>query len=78
MRQALFTFNFKRAKIAAELLIGSALLFLGVHILNYVYQEPYYEGRIMWKSFYQQENIDTVFLGSSHVYCDIDVYVVDE
>lgn len=35
--------------------------------------------RIMWHSFYEEQgNIDNVFLGTSHVYCDIDPYLLDE
>lgn len=79
MRQVLFTFSFrKKIKAVLEILFGIGVFIIGVKFLNYIYYEPDYLARIMWKSFYSQENIDTVFLGSSHVYCDVDVHVVDE
>lgn len=79
MRLHLFTSNFnKQLKNIMMLLILLTLLYGGIHILNYVYQEPDYNARIMWKSFYEQDNINTIFLGSSHVFFDVDVNIVDE
>lgn len=79
MRQVLFTSSFRiKVKRAMEVFALIALINLGVCFLNYIYQEPDYASRIMWKSFYAQDDVDTIFLGSSHVYCDVDVYVVDE
>lgn len=79
MRQVLFTSSFRvKVKRAIEVFALIGLINLGVQFLNYIYQEPDYASRIMWKSFYAQDDIDTIFLGSSHVYCDVDVYVVDE
>lgn len=44
-----------------------------IHLLNYVYfEEDEYE-RIKWHSFYEHSGeIETAFVGSSHVYFDID------
>lgn len=44
-----------------------------VCILNYMYEQPEAMFRVVWHDFYEnQENIDTLCLGSSHVYCGID------
>ncbi|MDE7324475.1 MAG: hypothetical protein K2N73_17515 [Lachnospiraceae bacterium] len=47
--------------------------------LNYIYvADPPWE-RILWHNFYQDVGkIDNLFLGSSHVYYDIDPFLLDE
>nr|WP_302167806.1 hypothetical protein [uncultured Schaedlerella sp.] len=47
-------------------------------ILNYIYvdEDPWY--RILWHHYYQDEGkIDNLYLGSSHVYCDINPEQLD-
>lgn len=55
-----------------------SLLGISINILNYIYYEEEPWNHILWKSFYEQENIDNVFIGSSHVYCDVNPYILDE
>jgi hypothetical protein len=76
MHNNLFIFNFK--KLLA--LVLTFAVFVGVcKGLDYLFVQPDEFGRITWHSFYaQEENIDNLFVGSSHVYCDIDPYVLDE
>lgn len=50
--------------------------FLGFLYIDYE-SEPW--ERIMWHNYYaHSENIDNLFLGSSHVYYDIDPYMMDK
>lgn len=55
--------------------------FLGFFIisssLNYIYQDTDEYERILWHSFYGQEEIDTINIGSSHVFCSIIPTVLD-
>ncbi len=49
------------------------------HKLGYLYtwEDQWY--RILWHNFYEDEGkIDNLYLGSSHVYCDIDPRILDE
>lgn len=59
------------------------LIFAGVvHGLNYLYVEAngsYVWYRILWHSYYENRGkIDNLYLGSSHVYNDIDPQILDE
>jgi hypothetical protein len=48
-------------------------------VLNYLYWQEDEWARIMWHNFYEQEkNIDYVYIGSSHVYCDLNPEILDE
>lgn len=53
-----------------------------VALLNYLYNPHNWEmdwHRILWHSYYENAGtIDTIFLGSSHVHCDIDPQMMDE
>ena len=63
------------------LLLWAAAFALGVHFLNYLYVESSDTewGRILWHHYYTRErNIDCLYLGSSHVYCDINPFMMDE
>jgi len=43
----------------------------------YVWEDQWY--RILWHNFYDEEkNIDNLYLGSSHLYCDINPALLDE
>ncbi len=49
--------------------------------LNYLYVDGEAQAwqRILWHNFYaQEENIDYLYLGSSHVYCDLNPFLLDE
>lgn len=63
------------ARIMARVLIFCVVL----SGLNYIYVDvPPWE-RILWHNFYQSEGkIDNLYLGSSHVYYDIDPFLMDE
>lgn len=61
-------------------LILTVTVFIGAcKGLDYLLVQEDDFGRIVWHSFYEQkENIDNLFVGSSHVYCDINPFVLDE
>lgn len=63
--------------------LAAILVFAGiVHGLNYLYVEvdgTYVWYRILWHSYYEDRGeIDNLYLGSSHVYSDIDPRILDE
>lgn len=63
--------------------LAAILVFVGiVHGLNYLYveaDETYVWYRILWHSYYENRGkIDNLYLGSSHVYSDIDPQILDE
>lgn len=63
--------------------LAATLVFMGiVHGLNYLYVEAndsYVWYRILWHSYYEDRGkIDNLYLGSSHVYNDIDPRILDE
>lgn len=81
IRRSLFIFSFSKKKCRAVFLIlAAAVLFLtGVRTLNYLYWQEDLWSRILWHNFYrQEENIDCLYLGSSHVYNDINPEILDE
>lgn len=82
IRNSLFISNFSKAikiaKRAFSILMVLVVLFFSINILNRIYFEEEPENRILWKSFYEQDNIDNVFIGSSHVYCDVNPFILDE
>ncbi len=60
-------------------LIGVVLLFsMLCGLLNYIYVPRESYEKVLFESYYEQDNIDNIFMGSSHVYCDIDPYLLDE
>lgn len=70
----------KWAKRAAGIGTGIFIFVAIVHVLNYMYVacDDEWE-RILWHSFYEEQGkIDNLYLGSSHVYCDIDPYQLDQ
>lgn len=84
-RHSLSISNFRQSSFcgfcrAVLLVLTAALFFLvGTKLLNYLYwQEEDWE-RILFHHFYgQKENIDCVYLGSSHVFCAFDPEILDE
>jgi hypothetical protein len=67
-----------KLKIILGLIMGIALFALICKGLNYIYvsYDPWY--RMVFQSYYDQDNIDNVFLGSSVVYFGVDPTVLDE
>lgn len=50
-----------------------------VCLLNYAYVQEYDWERILWHNYYEDEGkIDYLYLGSSHVYCNLDPQMLDE
>lgn len=60
--------------------LGALLIFLIiVHTLNYMYATDDIWTRILWHYFYEdKDRIDNIYLGSSHVYSDINPALLDE
>ena len=51
----------------------------GVDFLNYIYMDWSELGRALWHSYYnEKENIDYLYLGSSHVYRGVNPFRLDE
>ena len=66
-----------------KILVGMAyafILFLSVcRLLNFLYMEDDERARIMWHNFYEQEeNIDYICVGSSHVYSAVNPELLDQ
>ena len=74
MRVRSFISHFKRA------LLFAAAVFAIICIMNYLYVDDTDEfARTMMHEFYEQEeNIDRVYLGSSHVFCGVDPAILDQ
>lgn len=69
----------KRLFSAITSILAGILIFEGiVHLLNQMYAEEDEWYRILWHYFYEDAGkIDNVYLGSSHVYCDLDPTILD-
>lgn len=56
-------------------IVGAMIIFCGItHVMNYIYVSPNdsWMQRKMFHQFYEDKNnIDNIYIGSSHVYCDI-------
>lgn len=68
-----------RMKKVMGIMAAFCIFVVIVHILDYVNvaEDAWY--RILWHHFYEDEGkIDNLYLGSSHVYCDIDPRILDE
>lgn len=70
--------NTKIIKTAFGIIIGIFLFIEGCRALNYIYSSFDAYDRSMFYSFNHQENIDMVFIGSSHVFCGINPNLVEE
>lgn len=55
-----------------------AVLFAAIRVMNEIYFEEEPWNHILWNSFYKQNSIDNIFIGSSHVYCDVNPFILDE
>lgn len=61
-------------------IIAAFCIFLGiVHALNYIYAGDSEWERILWHNFYEDKGrIDNLYLGTSHVYSDINPMILDK
>lgn len=70
----------KWVKRMAGIIAGILIFSIAVRVLNYMYVacDDEWE-RMLWHSFYEDKGkIDNLYLGSSHVYCDINPYKLDQ
>lgn len=71
----------KHSMLTMVSILAGILIFKGsVHALNWMYvdenENPWY--RILWHCFYEDTGkIDNIYLGSSHVFCDLDPAALD-
>lgn len=70
----------KWIKRTSSILVGVLVFAVIVRVLNYMYVGGTdEEERILWHSFYEDTGkIDNLYLGSSHVYLDLDPYQLDQ
>ena len=68
----------KQIKRIVSLVLIIVVLFAAISVMNEIYFEEELWNHILWNSFYNQENIDNVFIGSSHVFCGVNPFVLDE
>lgn len=59
--------------------VAGLVIFLALcNKLNYMYVSYDSWFGILFDSYYAQENIDNIFVGSSHVYCDVNPFLLDD
>lgn len=82
IHSSLFTSNSNRIKAYLKRLVVIAAAFIFLFAVLRIFDELYVKEdnwtRILWHNYYKTKNIDNVFLGSSHVHCDIDPFIIDE
>lgn len=80
IRVNLFISSFRKmTRRIVVLVVFLAICLLLVQILNYMYVDQDMFERSVWHAFYEEkENIDYLYLGSSHVYCDLNPFSLDE
>lgn len=80
IRHSLFTSSFKLYLKRLLGIVAAWVLFLSLcRILNFLYVEDDERARIMWHNFYgQEENIDYICVGSSHVFNGVDPEILDQ
>lgn len=64
---------------SAKICVTVVIVYFTIKAFNYmyVYEDPWY--RILWRHYYEDEgSIDHIYLGSSHVYCDINPQQLDK
>lgn len=76
--QNLFIFSFKRIRILAGIIAG-IVLFWGISYgLRYIYvEENEWNRRIFNDLYFSNENIDCLYLGSSHVFSAVNTGILD-
>nr|MCM1037691.1 SGNH/GDSL hydrolase family protein [Ruminococcus sp.] len=78
MRSKHFFSDKKKIKRLAGIAGAILLCYMISEALNYMYVEEADWGRILWHHFYEDSGrIENLYLGSSHVYCDIDPQLLD-
>lgn len=79
IQHLLYIFSFKNSytKRILGIITGIALFLFGCKALNYLYVEEEAWSRIMFHNFYNQNDIDTAFIGSSHVFTGINPYIIE-
>lgn len=82
IHKSLFISSFKKkCKRICGVIAVIIVLEWVISVLNYIYTDySYYNwSRILWHNYYkEEENIDYLYLGSSHVYCDLNPFLLDE
>ncbi|MCD7724080.1 MAG: DUF1574 domain-containing protein [Clostridiales bacterium] len=78
MLRNLFTSSSKVKRGIAFILLLIVVLALINKLFMYNYYQDDQWSRILWHNFYKSENIDNLFLGSSHIYCDVNPNIMDE
>lgn len=72
------TNNRRKCRVLFLTLAVIVFFLLGVKSLNYLYWQEDKWSRILWHNYYRQkEKIEYVYLGSSHVYCDLNPEILD-
>lgn len=63
-----------------KILLFGVMVLAVIKIMNYLYVDDTDDfTRTMMHAFYEEEeNIDRLYLGSSHVFCDIDPFILDD
>lgn len=59
---------------------GAVIIFCMITgVMNYIYASDYIWERILWHNFYKDDGkIENIYLGSSHVYCDLNPRQLDD
>ena len=71
--------NKKNIQRIAGLLTAFAIFVAISELFNYLYVEDDYWTRILWHNFYEDRGIiDNIYLGSSHVYSDLNPTILDD
>ncbi|MCM1538322.1 MAG: hypothetical protein NC254_07990 [bacterium] len=65
-------------KAGISVVIAVYLFVLICDRASYLYVREDDWERILWHHYYESDSIDNVFIGSSHVFCDVDPFLLDE
>lgn len=71
----------RKIKCAVGIVVGFVIFYGIVTVLNFLYilESDSQTERALWNGYYQSEGkISHLYLGSSHVYCDINPFLLDE
>lgn len=72
-------FEMKLIKRMAGIVAGILIFCVGVNVLNYIYVPASEWEDFLWHNFYEDKGkIDNLYLGSSHVFFDLDPFLLDE
>lgn len=75
-----FTFNFRKyIKRVMKIAVLIFFIYLINSLLNYLYFKEDLWSKILWHNYYcEEQNIDNLLLGSSHIYNNINPFLLDE